>query len=93
MKKNVKNEGLQSRREFFKKAAKGVLPIIATVALANVPQLSRAAESMGCGGSCRSYCTAACQTTCKGMCDAGCGGSCGASCTNQCKGGCKRVSK
>ena len=29
MKKNGKNEELQSRREFFKRAAKGALPILA----------------------------------------------------------------
>ena len=93
MEKNKKNEELQSRREFFKKAAKGALPILAAVTLASAPQLSKAAEVMGCGSGCKSYCSAACQTTCKGACDAGCGGSCGASCTNGCKNGCKRVSK
>lgn len=30
MKKNGKNEELQSRREFFKRAAKGALPICLT---------------------------------------------------------------
>lgn len=94
MKKNVKNEELQSRREFFKRAAKGALPIIGAIVLANMPTVMQAdAPAMGCGGSCRSNCTAVCQNTCKGSCDAGCGGSCGASCTNQCKGGCKRASK
>ena len=33
MKKNGKNEELQSRREFFKRAAKGALPILAGAAL------------------------------------------------------------
>lgn len=33
MNKNGKNEELQSRREFFKRAAKGALPILAGAAL------------------------------------------------------------
>ena len=33
MKKNGKNEELQSRREFFKKAAKGALPIFGAIVL------------------------------------------------------------
>ena len=37
MKKNEKNEELQSRREFFKKAAKGALPILGAIALAGAP--------------------------------------------------------
>ena len=42
MKKNEKNEELQSRREFFKKAAKGALPILAAVALAGTPAIVNA---------------------------------------------------
>ena len=37
MKKNERNEELQSRREFFKKAAKGALPILGAMVLANAP--------------------------------------------------------
>ena len=51
MVKNEKNEELQSRREFFKKAAKGALPILGAVVLASAPGLANAAESaveMGC---------------------------------------------
>lgn len=40
MKKNGKNEELQSRREFFKRAAKGALPILAGAALLSSPILS-----------------------------------------------------
>lgn len=36
MEKN-KNEELQSRRDFFKKAAKGVLPILGAVVLSGAP--------------------------------------------------------
>ena len=78
MHNNKKNEELQSRREFFKKAAKGALPIIAAVALANAPQLAKAAETMGCGGSCRAHCTAYCANTCNASCYHGCRSGCGA---------------
>lgn len=94
MKKNMNNEELQSRREFFKKAAKGALPILGAIVLANMPAVMQAdAPAMGCGGSCRGYCSEACATTCNVGCKSGCKSSCGASCTNECKGGCKRVSK
>ena len=44
-----RNEELQSRRDFFKKAAKGVLPILGAVVLAGVPNLVKAEETpMGC---------------------------------------------
>ena len=54
MKKKIKNEELYSRREFFKKAVKTALPIIATVVLVSNPVASKAAKvAMGC----ESYCT------------------------------------
>lgn len=40
MKKNEKNEELQSRREFFKKAAKGALPILGLAIMATNPYCS-----------------------------------------------------
>lgn len=45
MKKNGKNEELQSRREFFKRAAKGALPILAGAALLSSPILILKVES------------------------------------------------
>ena len=49
MKKKIKNEELYSRREFFKKAVKTALPIIATVVLVSNPVASKAAKvAMGC---------------------------------------------
>ena len=49
MKKNEKNEELQSRREFFKKAAKGALPILGAIVLANAPAVINAAENAPMG--------------------------------------------
>ena len=40
MEKNKQNEELQSRREFFKKAAKSALPILGAVVLASAPGIA-----------------------------------------------------
>ena len=72
MVKNEKNEELQSRREFFKKAAKGALPILGAVVLASAPGLANAAESaveMGCSTNCNVRCS-------------GCGTACFKGCSN-----------
>lgn len=74
MEKNEKNEELQNRREFFKKAAKGALPILGAIALAGAPGVVKAAEeAMDCNYSC-SY---SCSNSCRGNCYGGCSGSCG----------------
>lgn len=73
MKKN-KNEELQSRRQFFKKAAKATLPILSIAVLAGNPVMAKAANVvMGCTGS---NCHGACVGSCKG-------------CMQTCVGGCK----
>ena len=80
MKKNGKNEELQSRREFFKKAAKGALPILGAIVLANAPAIANAAEKapMGCNYGCTAVCsTSACQGTCAGGCRFTCTHGCG----------------
>jgi len=89
MKKENKGEELQSRREFFKKAAKGALPIVAALALAGTPNLLKAAEStpMGCNSGCTSTCSGSCKGTCS-ACAAGCSNSCSNGCT-----GCSHGSK
>lgn len=84
MKKNLKNEELQSRREFFKKAAKGVLPILSAVVLASNPLVSQAAqEQMGCSWGCTTSCYGSCSSHCGMGCSGGCAGSCGG-----CRGAC-----
>ena len=83
-----KNEELQSRREFFKKAAKGALPILAAVVLAGAPSIMKATEvSMGCNSGCTTHCDGTCKGTCE-ACKHGCSNSCMSGCTN----GCKRTS-
>lgn len=62
--KNGKNEELQSRREFFKRAAKGALPILAGAALLSSPILSETANAMSCAG-CNNRCMNSCFNTLK----------------------------
>ena len=71
MKKNGKNEELQSRREFFKRAAKGALPILAGAALLSSPILSETANAMSCAG-CNNRCMNSCFNTCHGTCSRTC---------------------
>lgn len=89
--KEIKNdEELQSRREFFKKAAKGVLPILGAIALTSAPSIVKAAEeTMSCNYSCSYSCSNTCRGTCSGGCKGYCGGSCSYSCQNTCKGSCQ----
>ena len=88
MEKNKKNEELQSRREFFKKAAKSALPILGAIVLAGTPTIAKAVEKapMGCTGTCYGGCYGGCKgcsTTCTGTCSHGCRG-----CSTTCTGGC-----
>ena len=88
MEKKKKNEELQSRREFFKKAAKGTLPILAAVALVGAPAILKAGETpMGCSyGSCEGLCSGSCYGGCGQMCGGNCMGKCTGSCGNACTG-------
>ena len=99
MNKNGKKEELQSRREFFKKAAKGALPILGAIVLANAPAIANAAEEapMGCNNSCyrgcASHCSGRCQTTCNVSCQNHCRDNCGATCKYTCSGKCTNNNK
>ena len=75
--KTNKNEELQSRREFFKSAAKAALPIVGAVVLSQLPVVGNAAT--GCQID---ACTATCAGTCKGTCS-----SCSAGCSRTCMSG------
>ena len=100
MKKNVKRDELQSRREFFKKAAKGVLPILGAIVLASAPTILKAKDAalqwcrFGCAGYCAGQCYASCMggcygncVGCVGYCKQGCIG-CAVACNNSCSGSC-----
>lgn len=96
MNEKKNDEELQSRRSFFKNAAKGVLPILGAVVLANIPLNSNAGnvESSsgcnGCVGKCMASCKGSCYGECKGSCKDTCDGGCKTSCRGTCKGSCKK---
>ena len=88
MKDKKQNEELQSRREFFKKAAKGALPILGAIVLAGAPAIVKAAEKapMGCNVGCMGSCSGSCRGTCTGNCYQKCSGSCRGTCQTGCTG-------
>ena len=95
MKDKKQNEELQSRREFFKKAAKGALPILGAIVLAGAPAIVKAAEKapMGCKYSCAGTCQNTCSGSCRGGCSTNCYNACYTSCKTSCQGTCRRLTK
>lgn len=95
MKEKEQNEELQSRREFFKEAAKKALPIIGAIALASSPIIAKAAntEPMGCNGSCSGLCSGSCSSSCQGGCKGTCTVECNGACVSSCKGACTNSCK
>lgn len=75
------SEELQSRREFFKKAAKAALPVVGAVVLSSLPILKSEAATgcynSGCLGGCEGGCNDSCYGSCKGTCNASCQFGCG----------------
>lgn len=72
-----KNEELQSRREFFKSAAKGALPILALTVFGTSILSSCEKEHDDrkdkncryCSNTCEGYCGYGCQSDCSGSCE------------------------
>lgn len=93
MKENKKEE-IQSRREFFKSAAKKALPILGAIVLSNFPNIAEASKIQGksntdSNASWCSWCSYGCGdgcTSCVGTC-VSCIGSCVGTCTS-CTGSC-----
>ena len=85
-----KENKTQSRRGFFKEAARKVLPIIGAVALISNPVIAKAVEkeSTGCNYSCAGTCSGSCTGTCTTGCYTQCYGTCNTTCEGTCKGGC-----
>lgn len=95
MSNSKKNEELQSRREFFKQAAKAALPVIGAAIMASVPFVkSEAATGCrggcvdDCEGTCYRGCNTSCGGECKGSCQTGCYNGCRNTCHGTCSGGC-----
>lgn len=80
-----KNDEIQSRREFFKNAAKKALPILGAVALMSMPNIVKSnAISKNPSSTCE-VCTGLCTgctgcTSCSGWCEGACRGGCTGSC-------------
>ena len=92
MEKKERNEEIQSRREFFKSAAKKALPFIAAVALTSNPMVAKAIEESEPSG-CDWGCSYGFKGGCGRSCSYGCSGSCAGSCSGACKGGCQSSCK
>jgi len=97
MEKKDKNEEIQSRREFFKNAARKALPFLGIVALVNLPTNAKPTKEKvtDCGSSCTNGCVScigscekSCTGSCQGSCSGGCAGSCLHGCNNSCAGTC-----
>lgn len=83
--KNRKDE-LQSRRDFFKKAAKMSLPVIGAIVFAKPFSISSIATTtssscdytceVSCADDCYGHCKYGCKTTCSGTCDGSCKNTC-----------------
>ena len=83
------NDEVQSRRDFFKKAAKAALPIIGALVFANSPIMANTSKIvMGCSGYCSNTCKGSCQSGCTGSCTNNCTQSCGTTCSGVCLGKC-----
>lgn len=92
MNEKNKKEEIQSRREFFKKAAKATLPVLGAVVLSSIPFAETKAdyvnfytgECTGCSGSCQRSCSGSCQGNCQGDCQGNCKGGCYGTCKGSC---------
>ena len=88
MNKKKQKKELQTRREFFKDAAKSALPMIAGILLTVMPQVTNAKKTvMGCEIGCYTGCSRGCKERCQG-CQGGCNTHCAVSCDRKCNAIC-----
>lgn len=83
------SEELQSRREFFKKAAKAALPVVGAVVLANLP-ISKLSAAIDRLDSCSSFCVISSKGDCSNFCEQICYQGCQNSYSGTYSGGCAR---
>lgn len=101
LKENNQEESAISRREFFKKTARKVLPMVGLVIASSIPFSSSAFDTSPqyCNGNCTGLCTSCtggCKGACKGCqgsCENGCQTTCGNGCGRGCQGGCQQTCK
>ena len=88
------SENICSRREFFKQAAKGVLPILGlTIWGPSLISSCSKDDCDGCNNSCSDSCVTSCKNTCDASCSSGCKGSCSTGCSKTCKTTCQTTCK
>lgn len=88
-----------SRRDFFKKTAKNILPVLGLITLGSSPLSALATElspnekmdcsrscTTGCANHCAGTCSSRCDITCTSGCSSGCGRGCKSSCAEGCNG-------
>lgn len=83
----MKNDELMNRRRFFKKAAKGLLPMLGAFVIGLSIMMSAMTSCDKCDG-CEASCQDNCETTCSGGCSTGCSSTCKGECSTTCTGGC-----
>ena len=99
---NEMKDQLHTRRQFFKRSAKVVLPILGLITFSFSPLIAKANRANGCQTTCYGRCTTTCFgcssqcTGCTGGCTGVCKGcenacreSCSAGCQYECQGGCR----
>lgn len=102
MKGNSKKEEILTRREFFKKTSRAVLPIIGMAVLGptvliSCDKIEDFVESgctdcsSGCEGSCKDSCSSGCKGSCSSSCYSTCSGTCSSTCKSTCKGSCSNT--
>lgn len=78
-----------SRRDFFRKSASKMLPVMAIAAFSTMGierlQAKVISDCRGCSGNCSGDCSGYCTGSCYGGCDGGCRAGC-SSCKGYCTG-------
>lgn len=84
--KNNKRKELLSRRSFFRRISKSVLPVVGAVIFSNLPVPGNALvrESYNCKGNCDATCLWLCAIGCTNECLITCEVSCKYSCNDGC---------
>ena len=86
-----------NRRNFFKKSARLVLPILGLIAGASwetFAQSNRVTNCPGdCNATCKGLCAVGCDNGCIGTCRFMCGDACTSTCANSCHSSCSRVAE
>lgn len=87
----MNDEGLQTRREFFKKATKSILPIVGFITLGPMT-FSSCEKEIGSCNDCSNGCATNCDYSCSGVASSSSCRSCSSSCSGSCHSSCENSS-